>query len=87
MGPEWAPALFLSIAVLVGGGVILLRPMARRMGDLMDVLIQEKRHALEAKTDVESLSKRVELLEDRLQFTERLVTAGKSAPGEESTGK
>lgn len=59
---------------------MLLRPIARRLGQLLDVLIQERRHALDARTDVQSLAKRVELLEDRLQFTERLLSAGKGTP-------
>jgi hypothetical protein len=81
MGSEWAPVVVLSLATLVTGGVILLRPMARRLGELLDVIIQEKRHALTEKADTQALARRVEQLEDRVQFTERLVAEGKASPG------
>lgn len=78
MGGDWAPAVFLSVLTITTGGVILLRPVARRLGDFLEVLIQEKRQALEARADLQGLSKRFDLLEERVHFTEGML--GHQAP-------
>lgn len=77
MGSEWAPAVFSIILVLTTGGVILLRPLVKRLGELMDVTIQERRRALESEGDVQQLARRFELLEERVRFTEGLLSAGR----------
>lgn len=79
MGSDWAPAVFLSIVTITTGAVILLRPVAKRLGDFLEVLIQERRQALEARVDLQGLTKRFDVLEERVHFTERLL-AGHDDP-------
>lgn len=68
---------FLSIA-----GVAILRPLTRSLGRLLDAMAQERLAAREARaggpgmdrvtTLLEMLNNRLDLLDERVQFVERL---------------
>jgi ubiquinone biosynthesis protein UbiJ len=66
---------------LTTAAVILLAPITRRIGRYLEVLIEEKRAALRGERDaaareaVDALARRVELLEERMEFAERLALA------------
>lgn len=84
---ELAPALvgitfFLSVA-----GVIILRPLSKRLGEfLLEMKLERRGNRLEdselarLRGLMERMDGRLDLLEDRLDFTERLLS-----PGERST--
>ena len=67
---------FLSIA-----GVILLRPISKRLGSLVEAMAEEKRGGLPKVKDqldqmrqlLEAQHERLTLMEERLDFTENLV--------------
>lgn len=40
---EVGPMLVAATMILTTGGVLLLRPLTKRLGDLIEVLIQERR--------------------------------------------
>jgi hypothetical protein len=78
--------LFLSIAM-----VLILRPVTRKLGGLIEVITLERTRAAAADRAVgdavdartaqalEHVGRRLELIEERLDFTERLVAAGRIA--------
>lgn len=82
-----APMIVFTTLIVVTGGVVLLRPLAKRLGDLLDVAIAERRRNLappdqtadQARlvTIVESMEERLSRLEDRQDFTDSLLSASK----------
>lgn len=85
---EWefvAPMIVSIVLILTVGGVVLLRPLARRLGALLDVMVLEK-----SKTSgmedrnigdaIEAMNDRLSLLEERQDFTERLIAGEGSSP-------
>lgn len=69
--------LFLCIA-----GVSILRPITKRLGLLLEAMAREKMEATKAPTDAHSarlthqldqVSARLELMEDRVEFVEKLL--------------
>ncbi len=81
---EWefiAPMVISVVLFLTVGGVILLRPVMKRLGALIDVIVLEKRGApaeenRRLRETVDTMNDRLSLLEERLDFTERLVGRG-----------
>ena len=72
--------LFLTI-----GGVLVLRPIAKRVGDLLEVMTRERldparSQEMEHVRDLlETVSSRMALLEERQEFTDRLLQSGSTA--------
>ncbi len=83
---EWefiAPMIVSVVLVLTVGGVVLLRPVTKRLGALLDVMVLEK--STSSRTDdrrlletIDTLNDRLSLLEERQDFTERLISRGGS---------
>jgi len=79
---EWemiAPMITGSIFILTVGGVMVLRPIAKRVGDLMELYARDKQSGIEGDVHkigdlLETMNARMQLLEDRQDFTERLLT-------------
>jgi len=75
-------ALFVSVAA-----VAILRPLTTRVGKLLEAMARERTAALRPPTDdsdsvrlravIEHLSRRLDLMEERLDFTERLLSSGR----------
>src|SRR5690606_5653446 len=65
-------------SLVITTAVILLVPITRRMGQYLEVLIEKKRGTLRggrevaSRTAVDDLAWRIELLEERLEFLERI---------------
>jgi hypothetical protein len=65
---------FLTVA-----GVILLKPIANRLGFLLEAMVKEKESALGGDVGhmrdlLETMNARLQLLEERQDFTERLLS-------------
>lgn len=68
-----------SIFILTVGGVLLLRPLAKHLGAYLEALTRqsmelgrgEELHQL--RESMETMSQRLQLLEDRQDFSERLL--------------
>ncbi|MXW16387.1 MAG: hypothetical protein F4139_00440 [Gemmatimonadetes bacterium] len=81
---EWefiAPMIISTVFILTVGGVILLRPVMKRLGALLDVLVLQKTKAPEEENrrlsdTVETMNERLTLMEERLDFAERLIGRG-----------
>jgi hypothetical protein len=75
-----APMIVAVTAILTTGGVLLLRPIARKLADYLEAATLEKRKERTmpetARTVelLENLDNRLRLLEDRIAFTESLVS-------------
>ena len=72
--------LFMSIAA-----VMILRPISKKLGTLLEAMARERLPQANADTGeltrirvlVEHVAKRVDLMEERLDFTERLLSNSK----------
>jgi hypothetical protein len=75
-----APMVMAVTLFLVTGGVILLRPLSRRLGELLEVMVRQKTeqpHTPEL-TQIRDLllniESRLSLLEERQSFSDALLT-------------
>jgi hypothetical protein len=78
--------LVMMTLIITTGGVLLLRPITKKLGTYLEVLAEERRQALQQSSGrpsadsarmlaiLESLDDRMEKLEDRQDFTDRLLT-------------
>ena len=88
---EWeffAPMVTLIVLILTAGGVLVLRPIATRLSELLELYASERRQGpsteLQQVRDLlETIEGRLRLVEDRQDFTERLIGSGE---GERSGG-
>lgn len=70
--------------ILTTGGVLVLRPLAKRLGAYLDVLVEERRAVrtqLPADNErlvntLESIERRLARLEERQSFTDQLLSKG-----------
>ena len=67
-----------SLFIVTVGGVIILRPIAGKLAGLLDAMAREKSSAgldetRRLRQTVEALHDRLSLLEERQDFTERLI--------------
>ncbi len=73
-----APLIMMVVFTLTVGGVLLLRPIAKRLGDIVELMLREKREGAEGELRrmgdlLENVDARKRLLEERQVFTERLL--------------
>lgn len=65
------------------GGVLVLRPIAKRVGDLLEVMTRERLDPSRAKEMehvrdlLETINSRMSLIEERQEFTDRLLESGR----------
>jgi hypothetical protein len=84
---EWefiAPVIISTVMFLTVGGVMVLRPIAKRVGDLIELYVRDRQEslhgeALHMRDLLETMNALLQLLEDRQDFTERLLTGQKSS--------
>jgi hypothetical protein len=76
-------ATFGVVLIAAGAGVLILRPLTKRIGDLLGAVVEEKRartallrEGQQQSRIMEAHSERLELLEQRLQFAEGMVDGG-----------
>lgn len=84
-----AGMLFSLLMVLIIGGFILLIPLSRRLGQLLEMRLEQQRTGALASEDatalletVRALQDQVELLSERQAFTERLLESGRGSAGD-----
>jgi hypothetical protein len=71
-------------AIVTTGGVLILRPISRRLGTLLEVMTQQKLRAANADPHdntrirelLVSIDSRLTMLEERQDFAEALISAG-----------
>ena len=70
---EWefiAPMVIMTALFVTVGGVLVLRPIAKRVGDLLEVYARDRQQGLQGDVHqvrdlLETMNARMELLEDR----------------------
>lgn len=78
-----APMVVAVVLIVTTAGVILLRPLARRLGELLHAITQEKLSPTQVKELGQmrelfsTMESRLALLEERQTFTESLLDAGR----------
>ena len=93
---EWeviAPMIVSVVFIVTVGGVAVLRPIAKRVSDLLELYARDRRDGVESEVHqvrdlLETMDARLRLMEDRQDFTERLIGSGEKGPEEaaEATG-
>ncbi len=92
---EWdyiAPMLVSLTLILTLGGVILFRPLVKRLGDLLEIMAQNRRAELSSeevaglREVLHTLDARMALLEERQDFTESLLGPPTARAGSERFG-
>lgn len=76
-----APMLVAIVAILTGGGVLILRPISKRMAELLELYARDKQSGVQSEVGqmrdlLETMNARLQLMEDRQDFTERLIASG-----------
>ncbi len=83
---EFAPMLVAVTMILTTGAVLLLRPVAKRLGDLLELMAKQRTGELKEpgserlNTLLEAIDTRLGLVEERLDFTDSLLQAGRQRP-------
>jgi len=78
---EWefiAPMITAVVLILTIGGVAVLRPIAKRVSDLLELYARDRQSGLESDVSqmrdlLETMNARLQLMEERQDFTERLL--------------
>lgn len=81
---EWdliAPMIVSVVFILTVGGVAVLRPIAKRVSDLLELYAGDRRSGVESEVHqlrdlLETMNARLQLMEDRQDFAERLIGSG-----------
>jgi len=84
-----APMIVAVVLILTVGGVAVLRPIAKRISELLELYARDKQSGLENDVTqirdlLETMNARLRLMEERQDFTDRLLTGQKKAEGEEA---
>jgi hypothetical protein len=78
---EWefiAPMVTGTVFILTVGGVLILRPIAKRLSDVLELYAREKQAGLEGEVHqvrelLETMDARMRLMEERQEFADRLL--------------
>jgi hypothetical protein len=86
MDPAIGPMVVMVTAILTTGGVLIFRPITKRLGSLLEVMTAQKLRAASTPVDANdtarirelltSIDGRLNLLEERQDFAEALISAG-----------
>lgn len=73
-----APMVVIVVLTLTIGGVILLRPISKRLAELLEVYARDKGSGVErelrrTREVIETMDARLRLMEERQDFTEKLL--------------
>jgi hypothetical protein len=77
-----APMAVAIVLILTVGGVAVLRPIAKRISELLELYARDKQSGLEndvgqVRDLLETMNARLQLMEERQDFTERLLAGDK----------
>jgi hypothetical protein len=76
-----APMVISVVFILTAGGVAILRPIAKRVSELLELYARDRHEGLESdvhqlKDLLETMNARLHLMEERQDFAERLLESG-----------
>lgn len=78
---EIAPMIVAVVFIVTTGAVVILRPIAKRLTDLIELYSRDRQTGLGGDVQhirdlLETMNARLQLMEERQDFTERLLTPG-----------
>ncbi len=73
-----APMVVAIVLILTVGGVLILRPLAKRVSELLELYAHDQRSGAHVELQqmrelLETMNARLQLVEERQDFTERLL--------------
>ncbi len=76
-----APMIVAVVLFLTVGGVMVLRPLSKRLADVLEIYARDRERGIEGEVRqmrdlLETMSARLQLMEERQEFTERLLGPG-----------
>ena len=82
---EWefiAPMIVSIIFIMTVGGVAVLRPIAKRISELLELYARDRQSGIESDVHqirdlLETMNARLQLMEERQDFTEKLLASGR----------
>lgn len=83
-----APMVVGVVLIVTTGAVVILRPIAKRLTDLIELYSRDRQTGIQGDVEqirdlLETMNSRLQLMEERQDFTERLLTRGeKEKPSE-----
>jgi hypothetical protein len=86
---DYLPTIVLSLLILCTTGVVLLRPISKQLAQLLAQSVSEKqrvfeRDSVQVRDLVDTLDSRLRLVEERLDFTEKMLSSGARSPEQRS---
>jgi hypothetical protein len=86
-----APMVVSVVGILTVGGVLVLRPIAKRVSTLLEYYARERQSGVEGDVHqmrdlLETMNARLQLLEERQDFTERLLSSDDRSRGSLKSG-
>jgi hypothetical protein len=89
-GMAFAFLMTVTLALTIGG-VILLRPLMRNLGNFLEAKAEERKGISDGTAEdwerllsgLDSLDKRLQAIEDRQDFTEKLLSGPRGGEGED----
>lgn len=77
-----APMVATVVLILTAGGVLVLRPIAKRLSELLELYARDRPSGVEGELGhmrdlLETMNARLQLMEERQDFTERLLSGSK----------
>jgi hypothetical protein len=91
---EWefvAPLIMGVVLILTVGGVLILRPIAKQLGGLLEAMTRERldggrnQEMAHMRELLETINQRMLLMEERQEFTDRLLERGARPKSLEAT--
>jgi hypothetical protein len=84
-----APMIVMVVLIITAGGVAVLRPISKRVADLLEMYARDRQSGIEGDVHqmrdlVETMNARLQLIEERQDFTDRLLVAGERTLSTES---
>lgn len=77
-----APLILGVVLILTVGGVLILRPVAKHLGALLEAMTRERldprrtQELTHIREMLETMTQRLQLMEERQEFTDRLLERG-----------
>jgi len=92
---EWefiAPMVISIVFILTVGGVLLLRPISKRISELLELYARDRQGGVESGVHqirdlLETMDARLHLMEERQDFTEKLLSSGQRSDPSPSAGE
>ncbi|HEX8830611.1 MAG TPA: hypothetical protein VF705_05560 [Longimicrobium sp.] len=87
MGPELAPMIVMTTGIITTGAVLILRPISKRLGRLLEVMAEQRLRPAPPPPPVDmsqirdlltGIDHRLSVMEERQDFAEALLSSGET---------